>query len=90
MTDNNKSIEMENYMENKEDTLFDVTTLKIGDIVNYFAHDNGKYFIEQGEVRSENIYKDGVEVYGEGWKQYVGKWFINKVIRNEKVIYEKQ
>ena len=41
------------------------------------------------EVKSENIYKDGVEVHGEGWKQYVGKWFIEKVIRNEKIIYEK-
>ena len=90
MTDNNESIEMEDRMENKEDILFDVTTLKIGDIVNYFAHDNGNYFIEQGEVRSENIYKDGVEVHGEGWRQYVGKWFINKIIRNEKVIYEQQ
>ena len=89
MTDNNESIEMEDRMENKEDILFDVTTLKIGDIVNYFAHDNGNYFIEQGEVRSENIYKDGVEVHGEWWRQYVGKWFIDRVIRDGKVIYEK-
>ena len=89
MTDNNKSIEMEDYMENKEDILFDVTTLKTGDIVYYLAHENRNYFIEQGEVRNENIYKDGVEVHGEGWRQYVGKWFINKIIRNEKVIYEK-
>ena len=77
-------------MENKEDILFDVTTLKIGDIVNYFAHDNGKYFAEQGEIKSENIYKVGVEVHGEGWKQYVGKWFINKVLRNGIVIFETQ
>jgi len=77
-------------MENKEDALFDVTTLKTGDIIHYLAHDNGNYFIEHGEVKSENIYKDGVEVHGEGWKQYVGKWFIDRIIRDEKVIYEKE
>lgn len=76
-------------MENKENIIFDVTTLKTGDIVNYFAHENGKYFIEQGEVREENLYKDGVEVHGEGWRQYVGKWFIDKVTRNGIVIFEK-
>ena len=32
MIDNNKSIEVEDYMENKEDILFDVTILKIEDI----------------------------------------------------------
>jgi len=76
-------------MENKEDVIFDVTTLEIGDIVYYLAHENGKFFVEQGEVRSENLYKDGVDVHGEGWKQYVGKWFIEKVVRNGIVIFEK-
>jgi len=48
-------------MDNKVDVAFDVTTLKIGDIVHYLTHENGKYFIEQGEVKEENIYKDGVD-----------------------------
>lgn len=74
-------------MGNKKSAVFDVTTVEIGDIINYFTHENGKYFVEQGEVRSENLYKDGVEVRGEGGKQYVEKWFISKVIRNGNVIF---
>ena len=76
-------------MENKEEIIFDVTIMHKGDVISYFTHDNGRYFIEQGEVRSENPYKDGVEVYGDGWRQYVGKWFINKVVRNGEVIFKK-
>ena len=33
-------------MENKEEILFDVTTVHKGDVISYFAHDNGKYFVE--------------------------------------------
>ena len=75
-------------MDNKVDVAFDVTTLKIGDIVHYLTHENGKYFIEQGEVKEENIYKDGVDVCGDGWRQYVGKWFIEEVVRDEEVIFK--
>jgi hypothetical protein len=71
-------------------TTFDVTTVEIGDIIHYFHYEDGRHYIEQGEVKSGNLYTDGVEVYGEDWKQYVGKWFINKVVRNGEVIFEQE
>lgn len=69
-------------------TTVDVTTLQAGDVVHYHNYDQGKFLIDQGEVRSDNIYKDGVQVHGDDWKQYVGKWFICKVVRGEEVIFE--
>jgi len=27
---------------------------------------------------------------GDGWRQYVGKWFIEEVVRDEEVIFKKQ
>ena len=58
-------------MENKEDILFDVPTRKICDLCYYFSYHHRFHFIELCEVRSENIYKDGVEVHGEGWRLVV-------------------
>ena len=75
---------MMNQVEN-----FDVTTLIKGDVIHYYAHENGKFFIEQGNVKEDNIYSDGVEVHGDGWKQYVSKYFICKVLRNDKIIFAK-
>ena len=47
--------------------------------------------IETGIVKSENLYEDGITVHDIGgqWKQYVGKWFIEEVIRDGKLLYRK-
>lgn len=67
----------------------DTTIFESGDIVFYYNLDeNGKAIIDRGEVRGENHYVDGVTVHGDGWKQHVGKWFIAKVERGGKFIYE--
>lgn len=63
---------------------------KRGDIVHYYNHDQGQFLVDHGVVKGENMYTDGVQVYGDGWQQYVGKWFICKVIRNGEVIFEQQ
>lgn len=72
--------------------LLDVKNLKTNDIVKYLNHENGKFYIEIGVVKSENLYEDGVTVYDidEQWKQYVGKWFIEEVTRDGDVIYKKE
>ena len=73
--------------------LLDVKNLKTNDIVKYLSHEEGKsFFIETGIVKSENLYEDGVTVYDiDGqWKQYVGKWLIEEVIRDGDVIYKKE
>ena len=70
----------------------DVKNLKINDVVKYLHHEEGKsFFIETGIVKSENLYEDGITVYDIGgqWKQYVGKWFIEEVIRDGKLLYRK-
>jgi len=76
-------------MENK-DVAFDVTTLEKDDSVYYYNIDGGKAIVDNGIVESDNIYTDGVEVYGDGWRQYVSKWFICKVERNGKILFEKE
>jgi hypothetical protein len=73
-----------------ETVAYDVSILKKGDVVHYTAHEGGKFFIEKGTLTEDNLYSDGVEVHGEGWKQYVSKWFICKVERNDNVIYESE
>jgi len=74
----------------KEDIACDVSILKNGDIVYYYNIDNGKAIIDQGTVKEDNWYTDGVEVHGEDWKQYVSKWFICKVERDGKILFEKE
>lgn len=65
------------------------STLKDGDVVYYFNLDNkGNSFVDNGGVRGENPYKDGVTVYRDGWKQYVSKWFISRVEREGGIIFE--
>lgn len=73
----------------KDDIPCNVSELIKGDVVYYYGHDNGEFLVDKGTLKDDNIYSDGVEVYGEGWKQYVSKWFICKVERNEEVIFEK-
>lgn len=69
----------------------DVTILESGDIVFYYnLDDNGKAIMDRGEVRGGNPYIDGVTVYGDGWKQYVSKWFISEVEREGVTIYEQE
>ncbi|MEK4669179.1 hypothetical protein [Niallia sp. FSL R7-0271] len=85
-------VELYEYLDQvlKEPKILDVSTLKENDIVRYYNFDNGKFLIDEGIVKSDNIYKDGIEVHGDGWKQYVGKWFISEVIRNNQTIYKQE
>lgn len=69
---------------------FNVSGLVKGDVVFYYHHENGSFYIESGTLAEDNIYEQGVEVHGDGWKQHVGKWFINKVERNGVVIYQNE
>ena len=71
-----------------ETVTYDVLQLKKGDIVHYYTHEKGKFFIEKGTLHDDNLYVEGVEVHGNGWKQYVSKWFICKVERNEEVLFD--
>lgn len=68
----------------------DVTTLRKNDIVYYISTGDGGFITEKGTVPEDNMYKDGVEVHGDGWKQYVSEWFIFKVERDGEVIYLKE
>lgn len=68
--------------------VIDVYILQAGDIVYYTIVENGELMIEKGLVKYDNLYNEGVTVYGEGWKQYVSKWFIIKVERGGEVVYE--
>jgi len=61
--------------------------LRDGDIVFYSNFDMGKFLIDKGTVKGDDCYRDGVEVHGDGWKQYVSKYFIVKVVRNKAVIF---
>ena len=72
-----------------ESVACDVTTLVKGDIVHYYNTGDEGFLIDKGVLKEDNLYNDGVEVHGEDWKQYVGKWFICKVERNGEVIFEK-
>ena len=74
-------------MENEKKTC-DVSALKEGDLIHYYNYDNGKFLIDKGTVKEDNLHSDGVDVAGEGWKQYVGKWFICKVERDDEVLFE--
>lgn len=73
-----------------EYTVCDVTNLKSGDVIHYLTHEKGNYFIEKGVLKGDNIYDEGVKVHGEDWKQYVSKYFINKVERNSELIFEQE
>jgi hypothetical protein len=70
----------------EEDDCYDVTIIKDGDIIMFHKFDKG-WIIEKGIVKGDNCYEDGVTVYGDGWKQYVGKWFIVSIERAGKLIY---
>lgn len=72
----------------EEDDCFDAREAKDGDVVTYFSSGLGE--VSTGVVRGDNPYSDGVDVYGDGWKQYAGKWFILKVVRAGAVIYQKK
>jgi len=74
--------------ENPNKSFCDVTNLIKGDIVYYSNYDNGKFLIDRGILKGNNIYSDGVQVHGDGWKQYVSKYFIVKVERGGQVIFE--
>ena len=67
----------------------DVTDLQKDDVVHYFTTDNGEFILEQGMVVAANLYTDGVDVHGDGWQQYVSKWFICKVERAGVLIFAK-
>lgn len=75
-----------------EGNTIDPSILKKADVVHYYgyAEVEGKLtsVVEVGTVKEDNIYKDGVDVHGDGWRQYVGKWFIVKVERDGKVLFE--
>lgn len=73
-------------MSNETDVC-DVTMLKKGDLLHYYNHNEGEFIIDKGTLKEDNLYSDGVEVHGNGWKQYVSKWFICKVERNGEVIF---
>lgn len=70
-----------------EYTVCDVKGLKNRDVIHYLTHDKGEYFIEKGVLKGDNIYDEGVRVHGEDWKQYVSKYFINKVERNGELVF---
>lgn len=70
---------------------FDVTSVREGDRIFYYnTSADGDCILDVGNVRGNNIYTDGVEVYGDNWKQYVSKYFIARVERDNKVIFEQQ
>lgn len=66
----------------------DVSILDNGDIVHYYSHENGKFFIDKGVLKEDSFYSDGVKVHGGGWIQYVSKWFICKVEREGEILFE--
>lgn len=62
---------------------FDMKEIKAGDIIEYLTIEGEKgAFIERGIAQEDNLYEDGVFVQGDGWKQYVGKWFMQNVVRD--------
>lgn len=67
----------------------DVSILKKGDVVHYISVGKGGFIMDIGTLVDDNLYTDGVEVRGDGWKQFVSKWFICKVERRGEVIFEK-
>lgn len=68
---------------------YDMTLLKAGDVVHYLTHGEGKgFFMEIGTLKDDNLYEEGVEVQGEGWKQYVSKYFIQKIERGTEVLFK--
>lgn len=67
---------------------FDVLDIQAGDIIYYLAHEDGKFYMEKGSVKEDNIYEQGVEVHGDGWHQYVSKYFIQKIERGDQTIYK--
>lgn len=68
---------------------FNMADIKSGDRIFYLTCEKEKgFFEEQGIVKEDNLYAEGVEVYGDGWKQYVGQWFITKILRDDKIIWE--
>lgn len=71
----------------EDEDFFDTREAKDGDLVTYFSRYNE---ISTGVVKGDNPHKEGVDVYGTDWRQYAGKWFILKVERDGKVIYQKK
>ncbi|PYE51527.1 hypothetical protein HUB98_05865 [Paenibacillus barcinonensis] len=74
----------------REYNCVDTTILSKGDWVHYYNQNEGKFFIDKGEVKEKNPYLEGVVVYGDGWSQFVNKYFIAKVERNNSVIFEQK
>lgn len=72
-------------MESKE--YVEINIIKEGDIIYYLNHEDGDFYIESGFIIGENHYIDGVQVHGDGWSQYVSKYFITKVERDGEVIF---
>lgn len=72
-----------------ETLVCDVSILIKGDLVHYYNNEDGKFIVDKGSLNEDNLYSDGVEVHGEGWKQYVSKWFICKVERNGDILFDK-
>ena len=70
---------------------FDMSEIKEGDRIHYLTAEAEKgFFEEEGIVKEDSFYTDGVMVYGEGWRQYVGKWFITKIFRDNELIWEQE
>jgi hypothetical protein len=70
-----------------ETPVYNVSELNKGDVVYYFNVNNNGFYIEKGIVKGDSLYTDGVDVYGDGWKQYVSKFFICKVERDGQIIF---
>lgn len=73
-----------------EKDVFDVTSVEKDDVIRYYNYDQGKFLIDSGVVKGVNSYFDGVDVFGEGWRQYVSKFMICQVIRNGEVIFQQE
>lgn len=73
-------------MENEKE-ICEISTLKQGDLIYYYNHENGEFIIDKGTVKAEGFHSEGVDVFGEGWTQYVSKWFICKVVRDDEVVF---
>jgi hypothetical protein len=71
-----------------KEKVFDVTTVVKGDKIDYYSFNEKEAIIDSGVVKKDNYYTDGVEVYGDDWKQYVSKWFICRVTRDGIVIFD--
>lgn len=78
-------------VKDRKNTVFNVKEAQVGDKIFYYNTTvDGDFILDVGEVREDNLYEDGIEVCGDGWKQYISKFFIARVERNNVVIFEQQ